>query len=148
MTWGNRGEWMATTDDHGFVKYWQSNMNNVHTFQAHNDPVRSSRWEHVCSFGASSRLMRLCVDLLNVIVTARELSLFVNIKLLVECILAVFVGWGQPFSELVSSLHNHWVRLSRKERGQGMGSSVGNPENPPLGPAGHDAPVEWFVHRG
>ena len=37
--------WMATTDDRGVVKYWQSNMNNVHTFQAHNDPIRGCRWE-------------------------------------------------------------------------------------------------------
>lgn len=36
---------MTSTDDHGFVKYWQANLNNVHTFQAHNDPVRSSRWD-------------------------------------------------------------------------------------------------------
>ena len=35
---------MTSTDDKGFVKYWQANLNNVHTFQAHNDPVRSSRW--------------------------------------------------------------------------------------------------------
>lgn len=36
---------MTSTDDRGFVKYWQANLNNVHTFQAHNDPVRSSRWD-------------------------------------------------------------------------------------------------------
>lgn len=35
---------MVTTDDKGYVKYWQSNMNNVHTFQAHSEPVRCSRW--------------------------------------------------------------------------------------------------------
>ena len=34
---------MVTTDDRGFVKYWQINFNNVHTFQAHSEPVRSSR---------------------------------------------------------------------------------------------------------
>ena len=37
--------WMATTDDRGVVKYWQSNMNNVHTFQAHNESIRGCRWE-------------------------------------------------------------------------------------------------------
>ena len=36
---------MATTDDRGVVKYWQSNMNNVHTFQAHNEPIRGCRWD-------------------------------------------------------------------------------------------------------
>ena len=37
--------WMATTDDRGVVKYWQSNMNNVHSFQAHNETIRGCRWE-------------------------------------------------------------------------------------------------------
>ena len=43
---------MVTTDDRGFVKYWQSNFNNVHTFQAHNEPIRCSRWDSVahCMF--------------------------------------------------------------------------------------------------
>lgn len=45
MTWSHNGVWMTSTDDRGFVKYWQANLNNVHTFQAHNDPVRSSRWD-------------------------------------------------------------------------------------------------------
>eukprot|EP00731_Ephydatia_muelleri_P015100 Em0008g820a len=41
MTWSHQGtDWMVTTDDKGYVKYWQSNMNNVHTFQAHSEPVR------------------------------------------------------------------------------------------------------------
>ena len=43
--------WMVTTDDRGFVKYWQSNFNNVHTFQAHSDPVKCSRldvFRHAC----------------------------------------------------------------------------------------------------
>lgn len=47
MTWGHDGLWMVTTDDRGFVKYWQANLNNVHTFQAHTDPVRCSRWDRV-----------------------------------------------------------------------------------------------------
>ena len=41
--------WMTSTDDRGYVKYWQANLNNVHTFQAHNDPVRSSRWDKIIS---------------------------------------------------------------------------------------------------
>ena len=39
--------WMTSTDDRGYVKYWQANLNNVHTFQAHTDPVRSSRWDNL-----------------------------------------------------------------------------------------------------
>ena len=40
---------MTSTDDHGYVKYWQANLNNVHTFQAHNDPIRASRWDELIS---------------------------------------------------------------------------------------------------
>lgn len=45
MQWSHNSLWMATTDDRGMVKYWQSNMNNVHTFQAHNEPIRGCRWD-------------------------------------------------------------------------------------------------------
>ncbi len=31
---------MLTGDHNGFVKYWQSNMNNVKVKQTHNDPIR------------------------------------------------------------------------------------------------------------
>ena len=44
MTWSHSGKWLVTTDDRGFIKYWQINFNNVHTFQAHSEAVRSSRW--------------------------------------------------------------------------------------------------------
>lgn len=45
MIWSHTHEWLLSSDDRGLVKYWQSNMNNVHTFQAHSDPVRCLRWE-------------------------------------------------------------------------------------------------------
>ncbi|CAF3964872.1 unnamed protein product, partial [Rotaria magnacalcarata] len=40
MIWSNNEQWMLTGDHNGFVKYWQSNMNNVQVYQAHTDPVR------------------------------------------------------------------------------------------------------------
>lgn len=58
MVWSHNGVWLVTTDDRGLVKYWQSNFNNVHTFQAHADPVKSSRWEfsdHVTRFITRAR---------------------------------------------------------------------------------------------
>lgn len=45
MKWSHADDWLISSDDRGLVKYWQSNMNNVHTFQAHSDPVRCLRWE-------------------------------------------------------------------------------------------------------
>ena len=35
---------MVTGDHSGFVKYWQSNMNNVKAFQAHKEAVRDIRY--------------------------------------------------------------------------------------------------------
>ena len=71
MEWSHNGTWMVTTDDRGFVKYWQSNMNNVHTFQAHSDPVRSSRWDRgVCN----SNFMRFSIN--NMLVLTLMVDLF------------------------------------------------------------------------
>lgn len=44
MVWSHNDQWMVTGDTSGYVKYWQSNMNNVKMFQAHKDPVRGLRY--------------------------------------------------------------------------------------------------------
>ncbi|XP_017494913.1 PREDICTED: pre-mRNA 3' end processing protein WDR33-like, partial [Rhagoletis zephyria] len=41
MVWSRNDSWMVTADQTGYVKYWQSNMNNVKMFQAHKEPVRA-----------------------------------------------------------------------------------------------------------
>jgi len=43
MIWSHDDLWMLTADHGGFVKYWQSNMNNVKMYQAHRDPIRGLR---------------------------------------------------------------------------------------------------------
>ena len=43
MVWSRNDSWMVTADQTGYVKYWQSNMNNVKMFQAHKEPVRAIR---------------------------------------------------------------------------------------------------------
>ena len=70
MEWSHNGTWMVTTDDRGFVKYWQSNMNNVHTFQAHSDPVRSSRWDRAA---CKSNFMRFSIDSMLVVTLMLDL---------------------------------------------------------------------------
>jgi len=40
MKWSHNDTWMVTADTNGYIKYWQSNMNNVKMFQAHKEPVR------------------------------------------------------------------------------------------------------------
>ncbi|KHJ48795.1 WD domain, G-beta repeat protein [Trichuris suis] len=41
MIWSNNQQWMVTSDQDGYVKYWQANMNNVAMFQAHREAVRA-----------------------------------------------------------------------------------------------------------
>jgi len=40
MQWSHNDVWMVTGDHGGYIKYWQSNMNNVKMFQAHKEPIR------------------------------------------------------------------------------------------------------------
>lgn len=44
MVWSHNDNWMVTGDHSGYVKYWQSNMNNVKMFQAHKEPIRGIRY--------------------------------------------------------------------------------------------------------
>lgn len=44
MIWSHNDTWMLTADHGGYVKYWQSNMNNVKMYQAHKEPIRGLRW--------------------------------------------------------------------------------------------------------
>lgn len=43
MTWSHNDMWMLTADHGGYIKYWQSNMNNVKMFQAHKEAIREAR---------------------------------------------------------------------------------------------------------
>lgn len=40
MEWSHNDMWLLSGDHGGFIKYWQSNMNNVKMIQAHTDPIR------------------------------------------------------------------------------------------------------------
>ncbi|XP_064459327.1 pre-mRNA 3' end processing protein WDR33-like [Ornithodoros turicata] len=40
MVWSHNDTWMVTGDHAGYVKYWQSNMNNVKMFQGHKEAIR------------------------------------------------------------------------------------------------------------
>uniref|UniRef100_A0A8C7KTL9 WD repeat domain 33 n=1 Tax=Oncorhynchus kisutch TaxID=8019 RepID=A0A8C7KTL9_ONCKI len=50
MTWSHNDMWMLTADHGGYVKYWQSNMNNVKMFQAHKEAIREARSIHNLPF--------------------------------------------------------------------------------------------------
>ncbi|XP_064611649.1 pre-mRNA 3' end processing protein WDR33-like [Liolophura sinensis] len=40
MQWSHNDMWMVTADHAGFIKYWQTNMNNVKMYQGHKEAVR------------------------------------------------------------------------------------------------------------
>ncbi|KAL7299932.1 hypothetical protein TKK_0007252 [Trichogramma kaykai] len=56
MVWSHSESWMVTGDHAGFVKYWQSNMNNVKMFQAHKEAIRG------LSFSPSDSKLATCSD--------------------------------------------------------------------------------------
>ncbi len=56
MVWSHNDQWMVTGDHGGYVKYWQSNMNNVKMFQAHKEPVRC------ISFSPTDQKFASCSD--------------------------------------------------------------------------------------
>jgi polyadenylation factor subunit 2 len=40
IVWSHNDTWMMSADSGGFIKYWQSNLNNLKIFQAHKEPIR------------------------------------------------------------------------------------------------------------
>uniref|UniRef100_A0A4W4FFY7 pre-mRNA 3' end processing protein WDR33 n=1 Tax=Electrophorus electricus TaxID=8005 RepID=A0A4W4FFY7_ELEEL len=56
MTWSHNDMWMLTADHGGYVKYWQSNMNNVKMFQAHKEAIREA------SFSPTDNKFATCSD--------------------------------------------------------------------------------------
>lgn len=59
MVWSNNDSWMVTGDHSGFIKYWQSNMNNVKMFQGHKEPVRGIRWDSGRNVTMATILIRI-----------------------------------------------------------------------------------------
>ena len=43
MVWSHADNWLLSSDHGGFIKYWQSNMNNVQMYEAHKEPIRGLR---------------------------------------------------------------------------------------------------------
>ena len=67
--------WLLTGDHGGFVKYWQSNMNNVKMYEAHKEPIRGLRWASLSS--NSCRQKTVWISLLVAIVSLVYLKLII-----------------------------------------------------------------------
>lgn len=62
--WSHNDSWMVTGDHAGYVKYWQSNMNNVKMFQAHKEALRGIRYLQLHSVFISIVYSLLCFFIL------------------------------------------------------------------------------------
>ncbi|XP_068754632.1 uncharacterized protein [Montipora capricornis] len=56
MVWSHADNWLLSSDHGGFIKYWQSNMNNVQMYEAHKEPIRG------LSFSPTDNKFASCSD--------------------------------------------------------------------------------------
>lgn len=56
MVWSHNDAWLLSGDHAGYVKYWQSNMNNVQMYEAHHEPIRG------LSFSPTDNKFASCSD--------------------------------------------------------------------------------------
>lgn len=91
MVWSHNESWMVTGDHAGYVKYWQSNMNNVKMFQAHKEAIRGLRYNihHTNPNVSSCRLVM--DDLFTLETLAIESLLYFHLLLNYCCALAVIL---------------------------------------------------------
>lgn len=81
MVWSHADNWLLSSDHGGFIKYWQSNMNNVKMYEAHKEPIRGLRLATLVPRTQHSGL------LLAVFVGIVELiKLFLECFFFVECV--------------------------------------------------------------
>ena len=119
MIWSHDGEWMVSCDDGGIIKYYQSSMNMVKSFQAHNGAVRG------LGFSPSDSKLTSCSDDKSIIIwdfkSCRQESALTGHFGEVKCITwhptkAMLVSggkdhkvmiWDPRLSERVHTLHDH-----------------------------------------
>ena len=65
MIWSHNDTWMLTGDHSGFIKYWQSNMNNVQMFQAHKEAVRGLRYNYALYLDEMKTTIWYCGAVVN-----------------------------------------------------------------------------------
>ena len=110
MVWSHNDQWMLTADHAGFIKYWQSNMNNVKMYQGHKEPIRSIRWDIAPSSGQYQHCSKVyvtlqvnCVkrmsvkDIYSIAVFSLAVILFIVDWLVIEIVLENFFYLTQTF---------------------------------------------------
>ena len=104
---------MITADHAGFIKYWQSNMNNVKMYQGHKEPIRSLRWDiaPVTGYSQLGSKTKLRFSITSIILSRYEAFLNLASSLAVKIIIFHFMN-EQKYTYLVSiALPFLWVDL-------------------------------------
>lgn len=83
---------MVTGDHAGYVKYWQSNMNNVKMFQAHKEALRGIRYLQLLS---SVLQMQICIYKLVI------LPVLINITYLILTLVQFFFNCKGYFIKII-----------------------------------------------
>ena len=94
---------MITADHAGFIKYWQSNMNNVKMYQGHKEPIRSLRWDiaPVTGYSQLGSKTKLCFSITSIILNRYEAFLNLASSVAVNIIFLHFMN-EQKYPHFVS----------------------------------------------
>ena len=115
MVWSRNDSWMVTADQTGYVKYWQSNMNNVKMFQAHKEPVRAIRCEFLT-------IVYLLVILFHYSIDKRTSSFSINFLLIftVNYSYSISFGFCLRYSFIINMQYfltkNHFNKIELFEK--------------------------------
>lgn len=91
MTWSHNDMWMLTADHGGYVKYWQSNMNNVKMFQAHKEAIREARSIHNLPFSVVNPSLLIPLQWQGS--ACRGLSSVLSVLIYSSLCCSVFMSW-------------------------------------------------------
>lgn len=88
MVWSHNDSWLLSGDHAGYVKYWQSNMNNVQMYEAHHEPIRGLRLGSIAmampvtQVWVKSPILRVAVIVGIVQISSLHWGLFLKVSLL------------------------------------------------------------------
>lgn len=99
MVWSHNDQWMLTADHAGFIKYWQSNMNNVKMYQGHKEPIRSIRWDIAPPSGQYQHCSKVYVTL--PVKCVKHTSAQGNYSIVMLFLAAIFVMIKRLATEIV-----------------------------------------------
>lgn len=122
MVWSHNEMWMVTADHAGYVKYWQSNMNNVKMFLAHQEAIRGIRYlrlisekrqsHTINSFKTQCSITFILINLLPEILVKRNLILILMNLYVAALVFMVVATNCMNKDTLILSLYNIYEKIT------------------------------------